>query len=45
MVLSVEKFASASRYADLPEEMRALLRRSFSDTMGVAAIGASTRGV
>jgi 2-methylcitrate dehydratase PrpD len=42
MPLSVETFTSNLTYQDLSEDMRALLRASFVDTMGVAAIGART---
>ncbi len=35
-------FAAKLRYEDIPKPMLALLRRSFLDTMGVAAIGQST---
>ena len=42
MPLSVEAFTTELSYEDIPEDMRVLLRRSFVDTMGVAAIGAST---
>ena len=42
MSLSFEDFAMGLRPSDLPEAMRVLLRRSFVDTMGVAAIGATT---
>lgn len=36
------EFAAGLRYTDIPAPMLALLRRSFLDTMGVAAIGQST---
>lgn len=36
-------FASTLTYADLPEPLLVVLRRSFLDTMGVAAIGSTTR--
>ncbi|MBU2980399.1 MmgE/PrpD family protein [Lentibacter algarum] len=39
MTVKFEEFAAGLSYADIPEEMRALLRVSFADTMGVAAIG------
>jgi len=39
---SVATFAAKLRPGDIPEPMRALLRRSFLDTMGVAAVGATT---
>jgi 2-methylcitrate dehydratase PrpD len=35
-------FAAGVTHADLPAELLALLRRSFVDTMGVGAIGATT---
>ncbi len=43
MPLSVQDFTTTLTYDDINEDMRALLRRSFTDTMGVAAIGASTQ--
>lgn len=42
MTKSMAEFAFGSGYEDIPEPMRALLRRSFLDTMGVAAIGSTT---
>lgn len=42
MPVPFQDFASSLRFQDLPETMRALLRRSFVDTMGVAAMGSST---
>ena len=42
MAQRFEKFAAGLTYEDVPEAMRALLRVSFVDTMGVAAIGATT---
>jgi 2-methylcitrate dehydratase PrpD len=36
------EFSAELRYDDIPEPMLAVLRRSFLDTMGVAAIGQST---
>ncbi|MEM1235401.1 MAG: MmgE/PrpD family protein [Pseudomonadota bacterium] len=36
------EFTATLRFEDLPESMLALLRRSFADTMGVAAMGATT---
>ncbi len=37
------KFAADLTYADLPEALRAVLRRSFLDTMGVAAVASTTQ--
>lgn len=37
-----QEFAARLTRADLPEDVLATLRRSFADTMGVAAIGATT---
>ena len=42
MAQRFEEFAAGLTYEDVPEAMRALLRVSFVDTMGVAAIGATT---
>ena len=42
MTTGFETFATRLEIDDLPEALRALLRRSFLDTMGVAAIGATT---
>ncbi|WP_439111013.1 MmgE/PrpD family protein [Lentibacter sp.] len=42
MAQRFEEFAAGLSYEDVPEAMRALLRVSFVDTMGVAAIGATT---
>jgi 2-methylcitrate dehydratase PrpD len=39
---AVSEFSAELRYDDIPEPMLAVLRRSFLDTMGVAAIGQST---
>ncbi len=39
---SFADFAAGLRFEDIPEQMRAVLRRSLLDTMGVAAIGQST---
>jgi 2-methylcitrate dehydratase PrpD len=36
------RFAATLQYEDLPPALLALLRRSFVDTMGVAAVGATT---
>ena len=42
MVTSFSAFVHDLEFNDLPEDLLALLRRSFLDTMGVAAIGAGT---
>jgi 2-methylcitrate dehydratase PrpD len=42
MPVPFEDFALFLRFRDLPNPLLALLRRSFVDTMGVAAIGATT---
>lgn len=42
MTLSFANFASTLTYDDLPLEVLTVLRRSFLDTMGVAAIGSTT---
>lgn len=42
MAQSMSDFAASLSYGDLPEPLLALLRRSFLDTMGVAAIGSTT---
>jgi len=42
MPLPFHKFAAGLGYADLPEALLNVLRRSFIDTMGVAAVGATT---
>ncbi len=39
---SMSDFAATLTYADLPESLLVVLRRSFLDTMGVAAIGSTT---
>lgn len=41
-VQSMAEFAATLRYEDLPPELLWVLRRSFTDTMGVAAIGSTT---
>lgn len=40
--MSFDTFAQSLHFEDLPLDLRKLLRRSFVDTMGVAAIGATT---
>ena len=42
MPLPFDHFAANLTYDDLPEEVLAILRRSFLDTMGVAAVGSTT---
>jgi len=42
MTLSMSTFAKNLTYDDLPEPLLKILRRSFLDTMGVAAIGSTT---
>ncbi len=42
MTLSMSAFAHNLTYNDLPEPLFRVLRRSFLDTMGVAAIGSTT---
>ncbi len=43
MTPTMAEFAASLNYEDLPEELLAILRRSFLDTMGVAAIGSTTK--
>ncbi len=42
MVQSMSDFAATLTFADLPEPLLVILRRSFLDTIGVAAIGSTT---
>ncbi|MEX0368051.1 MAG: MmgE/PrpD family protein [Ruegeria sp.] len=42
MTVSFDRFAAELRYEDLPEAVLWTLRRSFTDTMGVAAVGSTT---
>ena len=42
MTLPFHQFAADLTHADLPTEVLRVLRRSFLDTMGVAAVGATT---
>jgi 2-methylcitrate dehydratase PrpD len=42
MSLPFDQFAADLTYADLPEPLLAVLRRSFLDTMGVAAVASTT---
>jgi 2-methylcitrate dehydratase PrpD len=42
MTQSMASFAANLTYKDLPEPLLRILRRSFMDTMGVAAIGSTT---
>lgn len=39
---SFAQFAANLKYDDLPEAVLSILRRSFTDTMGVAAVGSTT---
>jgi 2-methylcitrate dehydratase PrpD len=41
-VTSFSEFACSLTYDDIPEEMRAIMRRSFADTLGVAVVGSTT---
>ena len=43
MVLKFDQFAADLNYDDLPQKVLWTLRRSFTDTMGVAAIGSTTQ--
>ncbi len=42
MTQTMAEFAASLSYNDLPDALLSLLRRSFLDTMGVAAIGSTT---
>jgi len=42
MTISFDRFADDLTYDALPEEVLAILRRSFTDTIGVAAVGSTT---
>lgn len=42
MTLPFDTFAADLTFADIPETARQVLRRSFLDTMGVAAVGSTT---
>ncbi|MCW0001587.1 MmgE/PrpD family protein [Pararhizobium sp. YC-54] len=42
MALDMSTFVGTLRYDDLPHDLLRVLRRSFVDTMGVAAIGSTT---
>ena len=42
MTIGMADFAANLTYEDLPEDLLRILRRSFTDTMGVAAIGSTT---
>ena len=42
MARDMSDFAATLGYDDLPSDLLWTLRRSFTDTMGVAAIGATT---
>ncbi|QPC94591.1 MmgE/PrpD family protein [Mesorhizobium sp. INR15] len=41
-MISFSKFAGSLTYDAIPEEVRAILRRSFADTLCVAAVGSTT---
>ena len=43
MTRAFHDFAATLGYADIPEAARAVLRRSFLDTMGVAAVASTTQ--
>ncbi len=43
MVQSVSEFIRDLRYEDIPDDVLAVMRRSLLDTIGVAAIGSTTR--
>ncbi|MCI2282390.1 MmgE/PrpD family protein [Colwellia sp. MSW7] len=43
MTISVTEFIQTIRYQDIPEDVLAVMRRSLLDTIGVAAIGTTTR--
>ncbi|ARD43541.1 MmgE/PrpD family protein [Colwellia sp. PAMC 21821] len=43
MALTVSKFIQTLRYQDIPENVLAVMRRSLLDTIGVAAIGTTTK--
>ena len=43
MPLPIERFVLDTRYGDLPKEVRAVMRRSLLDNLGVAAIGRQSR--
>jgi len=43
MVTSFSDFAIRLSYSDLPDELLHILRRSFTDTIGVAAVGSTTQ--
>ena len=42
MPLSFSEFAADLKYDNIPESVLSVLRRSFTDTMGVAAVGSTT---
>jgi 2-methylcitrate dehydratase PrpD len=42
-VISFSEFAGSLSYDSIPEEVRATLRRSFADILGVAAVGSTTQ--
>jgi len=42
MAVAFADFVRGLRYEDIPEDVRGIMRRSFLDTIGVAAIGSTT---
>lgn len=42
-VITFSEFAGSLTYDAIPEEVRAILRRSFADTLGVAMVSATTQ--
>lgn len=42
MSLAFDEFSANLTYDDVPDDVLAILRRSFTDTMGVAAVGSTT---
>jgi len=42
MIVSFAKFTAELSYEDIPDSVLGIMRRSFTDTMGVAAIGSTT---
>ncbi|SHK11178.1 2-methylcitrate dehydratase PrpD [Shimia gijangensis] len=42
MTVTFDQFAANLTYTDIPQDVLAILRRSFTDTMGVAAVGSTT---
>lgn len=42
MAVAFADFVRGLRHEDIPEDVRRIMRRSFLDTIGVAAIGSTT---